>query len=135
MSKKYLSIEEAAAQVGVSSAELNRLREKGMIRAFADRGTWKFKEEDVEKLTRTRQADSDPDVPLHPEEGALDDEGLAGQPTIVRKSDDQGSDSDVRLIFDDAMNVSGTGTETPADDSDSDVKLAGPVAAAAPEDD
>jgi excisionase family DNA binding protein len=136
MSKKYLSIEEAAAQVGVSSAELNRMREKGMIRAFADRGTWKFKEEDVEKLTRMRQADSDPDVPLHPEQGALDDEGLADQPTIIRKSDDQGSDSDVRLIFDDAMNVSGTGTDTPADDSDSDVKLASPApAAAAPEDD
>lgn len=137
MSKKYLSIEEAAAQVGISSAELNRLREKGMIRAFADRGTWKFKEEDVEKLTRTRQADSDPDVPLHPEEGSgvglTDDEHLAEEPTIIRKTGEEGSDSDVRLIFDDAMQVSATGTDTPADDSDSDVKLASP--AAAPEDD
>ena len=54
MAKKYLSIEEAAAQIGVNATELNRLREKGMIRAFADRGTWKFKEEDVVTLKRSR---------------------------------------------------------------------------------
>src|SRR5262249_1564072 len=111
MSKKYLSIEEAAAQVGISSAELNRLREKGMIRAFADRGTWKFKEEDVEKLARSRQADSDPEVPLHHEEGELEfseDEGLASQPTLISKGG-EGSDSDVRLIFDDDLNISSGG--------------------------
>ena len=137
MSKKYLSIEEAAAQVGISSAELNRLREKGMIRAFADRGTWKFKEEDVEKLARSRQADSDPEVPLHHEEGDLEfseDEGLASQPTLISKGG-EGSDSDVRLIFDDDLNISSGGPSTPAEDSDSDVKLASPAPAGAPEDD
>src|SRR4029078_6731272 len=102
MAKKYLSIEEAAAQIGVDATELNRLREKGMIRAFADRGTWKFKEEDVEKLLRSREADSSPDVTINlapvdnstvnlppVEESAdasvIDDEDvLAEQPTIVR---------------------------------------------------
>src|SRR5262252_3246622 len=112
MSKKYLSIEEAAAHIGISTAELNRLREKGTIRAFADRGTWKFKEEDVEKLSRSRQADSDPDVPLHrpaAEEGSgadllfVEDDSMGDEPTIITKSpvgDDSGSDSDERLIFD-----------------------------------
>ncbi len=152
MSKKYLSIEEAAEQLGIPATELNRLREKGKIRAFADRGTWKFKEEDVEKLGRSRQADSDPDVPLMPvrEEGSSADlfseeeDALGDQPTIIRKGTDEGgSDSDVRLIFDDSMNVTevkrgasqedsdsdvklaGATPKTPADDSDSDVKLAG----------
>lgn len=136
MSKKYLSIEEAAAQIGVSTAELNRLREKGTIRAFADRGTWKFKEEDVEKLSRSRQADSDPDVPLpsfdpHTGDSAADlvfsdEDALGNQPTIIRKgSDDAGSDSDVRLIFDDSMNVPAPKAGIAPEDSDSDVKLAG----------
>ena len=59
MTKKYLSIEEAAGILGVETSELNRLREKGEIRAFADRGTWKFKQEDVDKLSRSRETDSD----------------------------------------------------------------------------
>lgn len=133
MAKKYLSIEEAAEQLGINTTELNRLREKGSIRAFADRGTWKFKEEDVETLSRTRQADSNPDVPLFiaPTENSatemvLDDEDvLADQATIIRKSPgDDSSDSDVRLIFDDAMKVDEPGVPPLLDDSDSDVKLA-----------
>src|SRR5258708_29025543 len=115
MATKYLSIEEAAEHLGIAAVELNRLREKGLIRAFADRGTWKFKEEDVETLARSRQADSDPDVPLIPpddtdssSELVLGDEDVLGnQPTIIRKStgDESGSDSDVRLIFDESMAV------------------------------
>lgn len=143
MSKKYLSIEEAAAQIGISTSELNRLREKGMIRAFADRGTWKFKEEEVEKLARSRQADSDPDVPLRAfdtpaeEPGSdllfSDDDVSGSEPTIIRKGrdDDGGSDSDVRLVFDDSMNVPEAQDGSTPDDSDSDVKLAGGTPASA----
>lgn len=143
MAKKYLSIEEAASQLGVSATELNRLREKGLIRAFADRGTWKFKEEDVEKLVRSREADSNPDVPLHQAPSAssssemvIDDEDvLADQPTIIRKSPgEDSSDSDVRLIFDDAMKVDEGDGPPLLDDSDSDVKLAAPPAGASADD-
>ena len=62
MAKKYLSIEEACAQLGITVDEMNRLREGGEIRGFSDRGTWKFKPEDIEELARTRQADSSPSV-------------------------------------------------------------------------
>ncbi|MFQ5730569.1 MAG: helix-turn-helix domain-containing protein [Planctomycetaceae bacterium] len=64
MAKKYLSIEEACSQLGIGAEEMNRLREAGEIRGFADRGTWKFKPEDVDELLRTRQADSSPSVPM-----------------------------------------------------------------------
>jgi excisionase family DNA binding protein len=143
MAKKYLSIEEAASQLEVSATELNRLREKGLIRAFADRGTWKFKEEDVEKLMRSREADSNPDVPLHQAPSASsssemvtdDDDVLADQPTIISKSPgEDSSDSDVRLIFDDAMKVDESGETPRLSDSDSDVKLAGPPAGASADD-
>lgn len=115
MAKKYLSIEEAAERLGIAADDLKRLREKGEIRAFADRGTWKFREDDIDELGRKRQTDSDPEVPimraptpkkkddlagtiLFDDEssddaggssinlGAESDESLGEQPTIVRKN-------------------------------------------------
>lgn len=146
MAKKYLSLEEAAAQLGINTSELNRLRERGEIRGFADRGTWKFKGEDVEEIGRRRQADSNPSVPLLDSGMALDDEPDSGsssvlsadedvlgdQPTIIRggQGDLVGpSDSDVRLVLDDSLTGEGDDSEpdvalAPMSDSDSDVQLA-----------
>jgi hypothetical protein len=184
--KKYLSLDEAAAMLGMRKEELTRLRERGDIRGFADRGTWKFKVEDVENLGRSRQADSDPDAPaildenldvddlftktLSPDDstgsGVLFDPeaklGLGGESDMVLPGggaeesdliipgDDlldlrepqfaagdsnvndsselidplANSDSDVRLILDDASGVASSGGGSLAD-SDSDVKLLG----------
>lgn len=124
MQKKYLTIEEAAERLGMQPSELNRLREKGEIRAFADRGTWKLKEEDVDRLARSRQADSDPEVPLMPDESSegfvLGEEGVSEDPTVIRPRHD--SDSDVKLVFDDSLEVKPTAGK-PLSDSDSDVRL------------
>ncbi len=151
--KKYLSLDEAAQQLGLRNDELNRLREKGEVRGFADRGTWKFKVEDIEELARSRQADSSPEVPMYrdPEPKAndpfaglgnpdsafaiggdsamvLDEEGEAEDPTVIRKSRDplSSSDSDVRLVFDEPM-VIGPSESGPMKmmESDSDVRLVG----------
>lgn len=113
MAKKYLSLEEAAALVGISEEKLKEARAAGDIRGFADRGNWKFRQEDLEEFARTIQADSSPDVPIFGDDNVLDDdEGIAEQPTTIRKSDsnvltddelsgDEGaSDSGVRLVFD-----------------------------------
>lgn len=113
MAKKYLSLEEAAALVGVTEEKLKEARAAGDIRGFADRGNWKFRQEDLEEFARTIQADSSPDVPIFGGDNVLDDdEGIAEQPTTIRKSDsnvltddelsgDEGaSDSGVRLVFD-----------------------------------
>lgn len=144
MSKKYLSLEEAAQRVGVTTTELNRIREKGMIRAFADRGSWKFKDEDVENLVRSRQADSSPDIPLSAlgsgtlpsqEETSADlvfndEEALSSQKTIITKSveDLSSSDSDVRLVVGDDLKAKDK-PKPVGEDSDSDVKLAAPISA------
>ncbi len=64
MAKKYLTLEEAAELLSMSKEELMRRRESQEVRGFADRGNWKFKVEDIEQLRRTRQMDSDPDVPI-----------------------------------------------------------------------
>ena len=122
--KKYLSLEEAAQQVGIGIDELKRLREKGDIRGFADRGTWKFKYEDVLELGRRRQGNSDPDLPFLADDAddakiRLGEEDMGDQPTIIRG---HGSDSDVKLVPDSP----GSGAN-PFDakliDSDSDIQI------------
>lgn len=149
MSKKYLSLEEAAAALNLPTSDLMRMREQGEIRGFADRGNWKFKSDDVEALARTRNADSNPDIPLLAE----DEDEVGEQPTVISKSspseeaagdvDDSlfdDSDSDVKLVgLDSAAElISSQGKTDPdvdlldsdsdvrlsADDSDSDVRLA-----------
>jgi hypothetical protein len=132
MAKKYLALEEAASILGMAPDELVRLRERGQIRGFADRGTWKFKSEDVEEFARVRQPDSSPDVRI------LDDSPQDRTPTGVeiakdpRKGSGGGrvskmSDSDVRLLLDDALVPGGTDSTpevvlTPMA-GDSDVRL------------
>ncbi len=149
-SKKYLSLEEAAALLKLKNEELIRFREKGDIRGFADRGNWKFKADDVEEFRRRRQPDSDPDMQImddddlgerlmsDPElqissssENALDDDDELGrQATIIRKGRESTSDSDVRLVLDDGLRgrLTGSSGELPVIDmgrSDSDVRLVG----------
>lgn len=127
MSKKYLSLEEAANLLRITTTELMRMREQGDIRGFADRGNWKFKVDDVEAYARAHTDDSSPEVPLFAE----DSDDVGEQPTIISKgisdadesilTDDEevdfaDSDSDVRLVG---------GADIDFDDSDSDVKLVG----------
>jgi excisionase family DNA binding protein len=145
MSKKYLSLEEAAQLLAMAPDELVRLRERGEIRGFADRGTWKFKQDDVDALSRRLQTDSNPEVPLFdappirtpplrtPPVSRPAPPDVGEQPTVIRRDrapeenllagddadDGQGSDSDVRL-------VGGSDSDVGFDvDSDSDVKLVG----------
>lgn len=72
--KKYLSLDEASAELGLSADQIVKLREDGRLRGFADRGTWKFKADDIAEFARSRQADSAPDVPIIDD----DDSFLAG---------------------------------------------------------
>jgi excisionase family DNA binding protein len=137
MSKKYLTIEEAALKIGITTSEVNRLREQRVLQGFADRGTWKFREEEVEKYIRSHQADSGADVPFASkgDESSVevdaanvmlgDEDFSESQQTIISKSsEDSGSDSDVRLVFDESMKMEDSSASV-SDDSDSDVKLAG----------
>lgn len=118
MAKKYLSLEEAAAQLGMSTEELNRRRESGDLRGFADRGNWKFRPEDVEKFSREQQADSHPAVPiLSPGQVSDDDLGDSG---VILVGDDSG-------LFDNVdSSISDDGKKTIPPASDSDVQLVAP---------
>lgn len=125
MAKNYLSLEQAAAMLSLRPDELVRLREKGEIRGFADRGTWKFQEEDVQALVRKRQVDSDPEMPLYLGDDGADDDFQATSLFSDKENlgDDEfsTSDSDVKLVGSDM-------SENDLDlvlGGDSDVKLVG----------
>lgn len=115
MAKKYLSLEEAASMLGLSTDQVMRAREQGELRGFADRGSWKFREQDIEEFLRSRQADSSPDIPI-----------ITGDSSSVLDDGDNdlsSSDSDVRLFFDDSPFDDGGVKELAQ--SGSDVRLTG----------
>ena len=135
MAKKYLNLEEAAQLLGMAPDELVRFRERGEIRGFADRGTWKFKSEDVEDFARSRDADSSPEVPIlddSPKRKPSAKDPLAGDSGMRRAGAagrfNKASDSDVRLLLDETL-VPGSNDSDPEvvlsqlGTSDSDVRL------------
>ncbi|GIX04201.1 MAG: hypothetical protein KatS3mg114_0070 [Planctomycetaceae bacterium] len=121
-SKKYLTLEEAAQQLGLRTDEVIRLREKGELRGYADRGTWKFKADDILEYKRRLQPDSSPEVQLLPEGDSALDLDLSGLQ----------SDSDVRLVTTPdkpQKGLTGSSTDLPTFSgatSDSDVRLVEP---------
>lgn len=125
--KKYLSLEEAAAQLGIKTDELIRLREKGDVRGFADRGTWKFKADDVDEYHRRHQPDSDPDLDLIDDFSDVGDDDFGRNATVIRKKGQTDSDSDVRIVETPHSGSKSGGrakSESTQADSDSDVRLA-----------
>jgi excisionase family DNA binding protein len=96
MAKKYLTLEEAAQRLGLSTDQLMRLRENGDIRGFADRGSWKFKEEEIEEFARRSEIDSSPDVQMSPGEDTVES-------SDAESLELEDADSDVQLDFDDAF--------------------------------
>jgi hypothetical protein len=154
MAKKYLSLEEAASLLDMTTEQLMKIREHGDIRGFADRGSWKFREQDIDEFQRSRQADSSPDFPIITGDSSS---SVLEEPDAANLSS---SDSDVRLFFDeslfdeddamdlatsgsdvrlsgdsgpnleeagsdDELDLSGWGSDAKISDSDSDVKLVG----------
>lgn len=53
MDKKFIGLEDAAKQLGVSKDKLNELRESGDLRAYRDGVSWKFRTEEIDKLSET----------------------------------------------------------------------------------
>jgi len=143
MATKYITLEEAAAQLGITPDRLIRLREQGDIRGFADRGTWKFRPQDVEqlreKLAAEPKQEEEPDLDLEktvPEmmDASVLDEDVAGaaeeEPTALQSPDGivvPASDSDVRLDADEATVIGRPDSDPEVQltvESDSDVRLA-----------
>lgn len=63
MAQGFYSLDEAAQRLGMPAEELSGMAQRREVRAFADRGTWRFRVQDVEELARQRGVPSDPSMP------------------------------------------------------------------------
>ncbi|QDS99664.1 helix-turn-helix domain-containing protein [Adhaeretor mobilis] len=81
----FLKFEDALEKLGITSERLNQLRESGELRAYRDGGSWKFRGDEIEKMS----ADGVPE-PAPPSDIGLvpDDELEASAPIEVEDDDD-----------------------------------------------
>src|SRR5262245_60761654 len=84
MVQGYYTLPEAAQVLGMSPEELKQMAQKGQIRSFQDRGTWRFRMQDVQELARQRGASSDPDLVL----GEAQPPSKSGSPRSPKKASD-----------------------------------------------
>ncbi|MBS0203086.1 MAG: hypothetical protein JSS49_09330 [Planctomycetes bacterium] len=101
-SKKFLNIDEVAAEFGLDAASLKPFVDSGEVRALADRGTWKYRRDELQALVDAGKiepvgslSDGDQILTFHnPGEAQdddlsyieLDEEALAEQATMITKS-------------------------------------------------
>src|SRR5262245_54110968 len=64
MAQGYYTLQEAAKALSMSVDELKQMAQKGQIRSFQDRGTLRFRVQDIQELARSRGAASDGDLAL-----------------------------------------------------------------------
>lgn len=122
MVQGYYNLEEAAEMLGMSIDALSRMAQKREVRAFADKGSWKFRQQDIEELRRVRQLGSDPEIRL--------------SDTMDRPPARKTIDSDEHVVFDESAFAAPVADDsqptqiglrgapgTPGGTSDSDVRL------------
>ncbi|MCI0461032.1 MAG: helix-turn-helix domain-containing protein [Gemmataceae bacterium] len=64
MAQDYYTLEEAARIVNLSPEDLKQMARRGELRSFQDRGTWRFRVQDIQELARRRGLSSDPELVL-----------------------------------------------------------------------
>lgn len=156
MAQRYLDLAEAAERLGMSVDELKRLAQRREIRAFADKGTFKFREQDIQEYARQRSLGSGAEVDLGSGSEAFigvepltessqsdevqiadhllpDDPNASGARVVSFEDEPKGpSDSDVRLVAEESKEPSDSDVKLAAEQqgkSDSDVKLVETAAA------
>jgi len=64
MVQGYYTLQEASKVLGMPVDELKQMAQKGKIRSFQDRGTLRFRIQDIQELARVRGGTSDPELVL-----------------------------------------------------------------------
>ena len=102
-SKKFLNAEEVAAEFGLDAAALQQFVDSGEVRALADRGTWKYRRDELVALVNSGMIQlPSMDIPVSLSDGnqvlsfqgpdddvsyiELDEDALAEQATMISKS-------------------------------------------------
>ena len=93
---QYVNLDRAAEVLGLSTGDVNRLREQGKIQGFRDGANWKFRQEDVERyltqmIKEKSQGAMPSDVPGEDDDDSLftlDDGTGEGEDTLGSLFDD-----------------------------------------------
>jgi excisionase family DNA binding protein len=126
MAQKFVPLDDAADQLGISKERLNELRETGKVRAYRDGTSWKFRGEDLAALSKELAAPRDPSVsdlalealedPSDPSDSILvSDAEVGGSPNrppstvIGEKKGKAASESDLELTLDEESPSGGRG--------------------------
>jgi hypothetical protein len=140
MVQGYYTLEEAAKILGMGAEDLSQMAQHREVRAFADRGTWRFRTQDIEELARQRGLRSSSDFPIGnvpgakphdsptPKAGASDSVfnfGLGGEGDQVEIGQEiiAETPSGSRKVAGSKSGAKKPKTPTPKPGSDSDVRL------------
>jgi excisionase family DNA binding protein len=105
MVQGYYTLDEAARLLGMDAERLNQMAQKREIRAFADRGTWRFRTQDVQELARRLGLASNPDLQLgegeksKPASGPKSGTGSKPSPSPQPKSGPKPADDEAVFDF------------------------------------
>jgi len=119
---KFLNFEETAKALGISTDELSQLREQHGIHGYRDGSTWKFKEDEVQRVVEERTS-----APAEEPAADSDSGELVDLPLNIDEDEDS---ADVVLLSEHELGESDPNTSStiigksgqPADD-ESDVKI------------
>ncbi len=115
---KYYTLEQAAQLLRTTPDALREMVRQGKVRAFQDRGTLRFRSQEIDELARTQGLGSDPGLPL----GEVSKPPSSGKrkSKVAATDEEESSDFDFTLSIDDDPNVpvggapSGKGKSTPS---------------------
>ena len=121
MASKFIDLESAAAELGISVDKLSEMRERNEIRGFRDGSTWKFKVEDLEQVKNSLDAggselnlddgddaDKSPRIPdsILLSEGELGGSGPVGSSTVIGQQGGSEPDLEDARVTVDALDTS-----------------------------
>ncbi len=136
MEQKFVKMEDAVERLGVSTDRLNELREHGVLRAYRDGASWKFRADEVERMVEEGVPELPPpsDIGLGEDSSAMleaDDTVTADASDFVLDTSDEPSDpSDSILLSEEELgeSVGPAGStiigKSSLDSEDADLELA-----------
>jgi excisionase family DNA binding protein len=113
--RKFITLEEAASMLGVSTDTVSEMRDRGKIHGYRDGASWKFKPEEVERVIAERDAadeegdfaevNEDPDSILLSEVELGQSDESTSSTIIGGKPSRNPAESDIKLAADSAIDI------------------------------
>ncbi len=113
--RKFITLEEAASMLGVSTDTVSEMRDRGKIHGYRDGGSWKFKPEEIERAIADRdsaeeegdyaEVNEDPDSILLSEVELGQSDESTSSTIIGGKPSRNPAESDITLAPDSAIDI------------------------------